>query len=148
MRICIYHSIHFFPWWLGALIIPCSYSVLVYSSFLYISPAGPFLVLFSSSFHTFFAVSRNQSQRIRMHIATLFISLVLSTAVAAHGKGNKTEKALSTEDTCKEMRGLQGLITLASNTTELDSITKDNATKIADIQAKASSAATKLQTLQ
>jgi hypothetical protein len=107
-----------------------------------------FLILFFSSFYIFFTDSRNQSQRIRMHIATLFLSLVLSTAVAAHGKGNNTEIALSTEDTCKEMRGLQGLITLASNTTELDNITKDNATKIAEIQAKASSAATKLQTLQ
>jgi hypothetical protein len=83
-----------------------------------------------------------------MHIPTLLLSLVLSTAVVANGKGNKTEKGLSTEDTCKEMRGLQSLITLASNTTELDNITKDNATKIAEIQAKASGAATKLQTLQ
>jgi ABC-type enterochelin transport system substrate-binding protein len=46
------------------------------------------------------------------------------------------------------MAGLTKLVSLASNTTKLDDVTKNNATKIAEIQAKASSASKQLTTLQ
>lgn len=45
------------------------------------------------------------------------------------------------------MKSLQKLVTLASNQTALDEKTKNNATKAAALQAKASTAATKLDTL-
>ncbi|KAN0101547.1 hypothetical protein V8E51_012057 [Hyaloscypha variabilis] len=78
-----------------------------------------------------------------MHFQSLVVSLLLATSVAAHG--DKTE---STQGECKEIEQLNGLVKLASNTTKLDEITKNNATKIAEIQAKASTASTKLTTLQ
>lgn len=80
-----------------------------------------------------------------MHFISLpvVVSLLL-TSVAA--KDNST-KALSETDQCKEISSLSKFVALASNTTELDKITKNNATKIAEIQAKASSDSTKLQTL-
>ncbi|KAE9369217.1 hypothetical protein N431DRAFT_469147 [Stipitochalara longipes BDJ] len=83
-----------------------------------------------------------------MHFQSLVISLLLATSVAA--KGNKTEptKAISEKGECKEMAKLNKVVELASNTTKLAEITKNNATKIAEIQAKASTASTKLTTLQ
>lgn len=45
------------------------------------------------------------------------------------------------------MSELQKLVTLASNETALAAKTKNNATKIADIQAEASAASVKLETL-
>lgn len=83
-----------------------------------------------------------------MHFQSLLISLLLATSVAA--KGNKTEstKAVSEKGQCKEIVKLNKLVELASNSTKLDVITKNNATKIAEIQAKASTASTKLKTLE
>jgi hypothetical protein len=83
-----------------------------------------------------------------MHFQSLVISLLLATSVAA--KGNKTHetKTLSEKGECKEMTKLNALVELAANTTRLDRVTKNNATKIAEIQAKASTASTTLQTLQ
>jgi hypothetical protein len=49
---------------------------------------------------------------------------------------------------CKEIKGLSALVELAGNQTKLDKVTKNNATKIAEIQAQASAAAPKLQALQ
>jgi len=85
-----------------------------------------------------------------MHFQSLVVSVLLATSVAAHGHDNKTEssKTLSEKGECKEMLKLNKLVELASNTTKLEKITKNNATKIAEIQAKASSASTKLTTLQ
>jgi hypothetical protein len=80
-----------------------------------------------------------------MHFASVPIVLsLLLTSVAA--KGNST-KAVSEADQCKEITSLSKFVSLASNTTKLDEITKNNATKVAEIQAKASSDSTKLQTL-
>jgi hypothetical protein len=63
-----------------------------------------------------------------MQFTSLFVSLLLSTAVAA--KGNKTTKAVSDKSLCKEMESLTKLVDLASNTTELDAKAKNNATKV------------------
>jgi len=83
-----------------------------------------------------------------MHLQSFVFSLLLATSVAA--KGNKTHetKTLSEMGECKEMVRLNALVDLASNTTKLDKVTKNNATKIAEIQAKASTASTTLKTLQ
>jgi hypothetical protein len=83
-----------------------------------------------------------------MHLQSFVVSILLATSVAA--KGNKTHetKTLSETGECKEMVKLNALVDLASNTTKLDKVTKDNATKIAEIQAKASTASTTLKTLQ
>ncbi|KUJ14966.1 uncharacterized protein LY89DRAFT_588749 [Mollisia scopiformis] len=80
-----------------------------------------------------------------MQLQSVLFSLFLATAVVAKGDGNKT---LSTAGECKEMKSLNKLVELASNTTKLDKVTKNNATKIAEIQAKASDASTQLDTLQ
>jgi len=79
-----------------------------------------------------------------MQFSALFFSLLLSTAVIA--KGNKT-KAVTDKSLCKEMATLTKLVDLAANTTKLDDKTKNNATKIAEIQAKASDASTQLSTM-
>jgi hypothetical protein len=83
-----------------------------------------------------------------MQLQSFVVSLLLATSVAA--KGNKTHetKTLSEKGECKEMVKLNALVDLASNTTKLDKITKNNATKVAEIQAKASTASTTLKTLQ
>lgn len=80
-----------------------------------------------------------------MQITNIFLTLILSTAVAA--KGNST-KSTSTKALCNEMENLQSLMKLASNTTKLDAETKNNETKIATIQAKASAAASTLSTME
>jgi hypothetical protein len=84
-----------------------------------------------------------------MQFTNLFFTLLLSTAVVAKG-GNSTKstKTLSTKDLCNEMEDLQSLIKLASNTTKLEAKTKNNETKVAAIQAKASAAATTLSTME
>jgi len=83
-----------------------------------------------------------------MYFQSIVVSLLLATSVAA--KGNKTDstRTLSEASQCKEITSLNKLVELASNTTKLDKVTKNNATEIADIQAKASSASAKLSTLQ
>jgi hypothetical protein len=73
-----------------------------------------------------------------MQFANVFVSLLLTTAVAAKGK-NET-KAVTDKSLCKEMASLTKLVDLAANTTRLDAKEKSNATKIAEIQAKASTA--------
>jgi hypothetical protein len=83
-----------------------------------------------------------------MYLQSLIVSLLLVASVRA--KGNKTEstKTISEVGQCKEIVKLNKLVELASNTTKLDAITKNNATKIAEIQAKASSASATLKTLE
>jgi hypothetical protein len=83
-----------------------------------------------------------------MHFQSLVVSLLLATSVAAKGNEIESTKAVSESGQCKEMVKLNKLIELASNTTKLDAITKNNATKIAEIQAKASTASTTLKTLE
>jgi hypothetical protein len=80
-----------------------------------------------------------------MQFSPLLVSLLLATAAVA--KKNGTEPA-SEASQCKEIKGLNALVELAGNSTKLDKVTKNNATKIAEIQAKASAAAPMLQTLQ
>lgn len=75
-----------------------------------------------------------------MQLTSLFVSLLLTTVVAAKGK-NET-KAVTDKSLCKEMASLTKLVALAANTTKLDEKEKNNATKIAEVQAKASTAGT------
>jgi hypothetical protein len=80
-----------------------------------------------------------------MQLIKIFVSLLLTTAVAA--KGNSSTKAVSDKSTCKEIAKMEKLVALAANTTKLESKTKNNATKIADIQSEASAASISLSTL-
>lgn len=80
-----------------------------------------------------------------MQLQSILLSVLLATAVAAKGHGNKT---VSTASECKQIHSLNKLVELASNSTKLDQVTKGNATKAAEIQAKASAAATKLTSLE
>jgi hypothetical protein len=81
-----------------------------------------------------------------MQFLTLPVVLsLLFTSVAAHCNSTK---ALSETGQCKEITSLSKFVSFASNITNLDRITKDNATKIAEIQAKASAASVKLQDLK
>jgi ABC-type enterochelin transport system substrate-binding protein len=68
------------------------------------------------------------------------ITLVSNCAVIA--------AAEKTENTCDDMEDLQQLVTLAANETELANKAKNNATKIAALQAKASEASVKLTSLE
>lgn len=81
-----------------------------------------------------------------MQFTNIFLSLLLSTAVVA--KGNKTTKAVTDKSLCKEMASLEKTVALAANTTKLAEKEKNNATKIAEFEAKASTAATDLATMQ
>jgi hypothetical protein len=83
-----------------------------------------------------------------MHFQSIALSLLLATSVAAKGNGTHETKTPSEKGQCKEINKLNALVELASNTTKLDKVTKNNATKIAEIQAKASSASTKLKALE
>jgi len=80
-----------------------------------------------------------------MQFTSLFVSLLLSSAVMA--KGNKT-KAVTDKSICNDMAKLTKLVDLAANTTKLEDKTNNNATKIAEIQAKASAASTQLTTME
>lgn len=85
-----------------------------------------------------------------MQFSNIFVTFLLSTAVAAKGN-NKAEtngtKAVTDKSLCNEMSKLQKLVSVASNTTKLADKTDNNATKIAEIQAKASDASTQLATM-
>jgi hypothetical protein len=74
-----------------------------------------------------------------IQLTSIFFTLLLSTAVVA--KGNKTTKAVTDKSLCKEMASLEKTVAPAANTTKLEAKTKNNATKIADFQAKGSEAA-------
>ena len=78
-----------------------------------------------------------------------FITLpvVLSLLLTSVTANDNSTKGVSEVDQCKEITSLAKFVSFASNTTMLDKITKDNATKVAEIQAKASTASAKLQTL-
>jgi hypothetical protein len=78
-----------------------------------------------------------------MQISSFVLTLLLSTAVAAKGHNGTTSESSQ----CKQIVKLQSLVDLAANTTKLADKTNNNATKIADIQAKASAASTQLTTL-
>jgi hypothetical protein len=80
---------------------------------------------------------------IKMQFSNLFITLLLSAAVAA--KVNKTN-TVTDKSLCNEMASLTKL--LAANETKLAGKTKNNATKIVEIQPKASDASTQLTTMQ
>lgn len=84
-----------------------------------------------------------------MQFSSIFFTLMLSTAVVAKGnKGNNTEKAVTDKSLCKDMAKLEKTVALAANITKLDAKLDNNATKIAEFQAKASTAATDLATMQ
>lgn len=82
---------------------------------------------------------------------TSAIVLTLAGFAVAKGGNNKAAdnaNGTSTKAQCKQVEKLTFLTDVAANTTKLDKITKGNATKAAEFQAKASSAAGELQTLQ
>lgn len=77
-----------------------------------------------------------------------FSALVVAMASVAIAKdANKTD-GTSTKSQCNQVSKLTKLVDIAGNSTKLDKVTKGNATKAADIQAKASQASTKLTELQ
>ncbi|KAK0113997.1 hypothetical protein ONS95_014238 [Cadophora gregata] len=78
-----------------------------------------------------------------MQLHSILFSLFLVASVIAKGDKQKSEKSQ-----CKQIRKLQKFVDLASNTTKLEEVTNNNATKVAEIQAEASAAATQLTTLQ
>lgn len=84
-----------------------------------------------------------------MKFSTVFV-LGLAGLVAAKGN-NKQENAnstgTSTKSQCKQVSKLTAITELAANTTKLADKLKNNATKIAEFQAKAANATTKLNTL-
>jgi hypothetical protein len=83
-----------------------------------------------------------------MQLTNIFVALLLSTAVAAKGNSTKSStKAVTDKSLCNQMAKLEKTVALASNTTKLDAKTNGNATKIAEIQAKASTAAATLATM-
>ncbi|PQE10409.1 hypothetical protein CJF32_00000949 [Rutstroemia sp. NJR-2017a WRK4] len=79
-----------------------------------------------------------------MQFSSIFVSLLLSTAVVA--KGNST-KPVTDKSLCREMNHLQKLVSEAQNSTKLATKTKNNQTKIDEITAKASMAAVQLDTM-
>jgi len=101
-----------------------------------IHSAGP---LYS---HCFDILDFSTTYTVNMQISSLFLSLLLSSTVIA--KENKTE---SEKGECREINSLTKLVSLASNETELAAKTNNNATKIAEIQSKASDASVQLSTL-
>ena len=56
--------------------------------------------------------------------------------------------AVMQDDECKAMDGLEKFVKVANNQTKLEEITKGNATKIAEIQAKGTMAQMKLSAMQ
>jgi hypothetical protein len=84
-----------------------------------------------------------------MQFQSLIVPLLLAASVAAKPhNGTEPTKPVSENKECKEIASMTKLVELASNTTKLDEITKNNATKIAEIQAKASMASTTLKNLE
>lgn len=81
---------------------------------------------------------------------TSAIVLTLAGFAVAKGGNNKAANSTgtSTKSQCRQVEKLTALTDIAANSTKLDKITKGNATKAAEFQAKASTAATELSTLQ
>lgn len=75
-------------------------------------------------------------------------ALVLAMASVAIAKDGNNTDGTSTKSQCKQVSKLTKLMDIAGNSTKLDKVTKGNATKAADIQAKASQMSTKLTELQ
>ncbi|PBP26133.1 hypothetical protein BUE80_DR002991 [Diplocarpon rosae] len=83
-----------------------------------------------------------------MQLQSLIFPLLLTTSVAAHGHGDKEGKDTSEKSQCRQIRKLERLVSLASNSTRLDQVTDHNATKIEELMSEASTAAQQLTTLQ
>ncbi|RDW91636.1 hypothetical protein BP5796_02801 [Coleophoma crateriformis] len=79
-----------------------------------------------------------------MQLSFLLVSVSMLAMVSAKG----ANKAQTTEGQCKQMNKLEKFVSFAANDTLVAAVTKNNATKIADIQAKASAASTTLATMQ
>jgi hypothetical protein len=123
--------------------------LIVITNYILAHSAGPFSLCTFHHLKNNSITSQSQpppSKLAKMQFTNLFFSLLLSTAVVA--KGNKTTKAVTDKSLCREMAFLERMVALASNSTRLAAIEKDNATKIAEFQAKASTATTDLATMQ
>lgn len=75
-------------------------------------------------------------------------TLVVAIAGVAIAQDNNKGDNDSTESQCKQVSKITKLMEIAGNSTELDQLTRGNATRASDIQAKASEAATKLTELK
>lgn len=73
-----------------------------------------------------------------MQPTNILFTLFLSIAMVA--KGNKTMKAVTDNSLCREMVQFVKTVAFAPNTTKLEAKIKNNGTKIAEFQAKASTA--------
>lgn len=84
-----------------------------------------------------------------MKFSSAFV-LGLAGLVAAKGHQDNASNSTgtSTKSQCKEVSKLTSITELAANTTKLADKLKNNATKIAEFQAKAATATTELSTLQ
>ncbi|CAL3969698.1 hypothetical protein PZA11_007711 [Diplocarpon coronariae] len=81
-----------------------------------------------------------------MQLQALLFSLLLATSVVAHG--DKEGKDTSEKSQCRQIRKLEKLVSLAANSTRLEQVTDNNATKIAELKSEASTAAQRLTNLQ
>lgn len=80
---------------------------------------------------------------------TALLTLALATAVAAEGNNKEAgNKTLTTEQTCLQMVKLQKFVDFAANESAVATVTQNNATKIADLELKASDATAQLDTLK
>lgn len=85
-----------------------------------------------------------------MKFTSTIVLALAGFAVAKGGKnnkGNSTRDATSTKSQCKQVSKLTQITDLAANATKLAQKADNNATLIAEFQAKAATAATKLSTL-
>ncbi|XMA19819.1 hypothetical protein WAI453_012610 [Rhynchosporium graminicola] len=78
-----------------------------------------------------------------MHVRSLLITLLLATTGTA-----EDSKSHSVQSQCQQIRKLEWIVSLASNMTELQELTRNNTAKITEIQADASAASSKLTTLR
>lgn len=94
-----------------------------------------------------------------MQLSSILLTLVAAAAVTARGHSNSTmspgmdggkssDKADSDRQKCESIHRMQTLVELAANTTRLDRMTHSNATRTSEIEAKASSAAAALPSLE
>jgi len=84
-----------------------------------------------------------------MQLSNLFLAILFTTAAIADGSvSGKKHHRKTIKSECKEFFSLEHLELSAANTTALADKTQNNATKISEIQAKASKDASKLAALK
>lgn len=81
-------------------------------------------------------------------LSTLVVAMASVAIAQDNNNGNDTADGTSTKSQCKQVSKITKLMDIAGNSTKLEKITGGNATRAADIQAKASQASAKLTELQ